>query len=87
MPKSDNWSRQLPRPVIVKDGDTLRRLSDCRAYVLALDDDEARSPQWQRAAAQMLAAAEGGSLEDVVLQFERILIHQNKLVLQDEAGG
>ena len=36
----------------------------------------------------MLEAAEGGSLEEVVLQFERILIHQNKLVLQqDEAGG
>jgi hypothetical protein len=32
MPRSDNWSRQLPRPVIVKGGDALRRLSDCRAY-------------------------------------------------------
>jgi hypothetical protein len=26
----------------------------------------------------MLAAAKGGDLEDVVQQFERILIHQNK---------
>jgi hypothetical protein len=31
----------------------------------------------------MLTAAKGGSLEEVVRQFERILIHQNKLVLQD----
>jgi hypothetical protein len=30
----------------------------------------------------MLAAAKGGDLEEVVLQFERILIYQNKLVLQ-----
>ena len=30
-----------------------------------------------------MLAAQGGSLDDVVLQFERILIHQNKFVLQD----
>jgi hypothetical protein len=29
----------------------------------------------------MLEAAKGGSLEDVVVQFERILIQQNKLAL------
>jgi hypothetical protein len=29
----------------------------------------------------MLAAANGGGLEEVRLQFERILIHRNKLVL------
>jgi hypothetical protein len=35
----------------------------------------------------MLEAAQGGSLDDVVMQFRRILIHQNKLVLQDGATG
>jgi hypothetical protein len=29
----------------------------------------------------------GGSLEEVVQQFEHILIHQNKLVLEDDAAG
>jgi hypothetical protein len=34
------------------------------------------------AAKLMLEAAEGGSLENVVQQFERILFQQNKLILQ-----
>jgi hypothetical protein len=47
-----------------------------------MSSKRARVP-WEHAAQLMLAAAEGGSLEEVVRQFERIFIHQNKLVLQD----
>jgi hypothetical protein len=50
--------------------------------VLALDEGTNALPHWQRAAALMLEAATGGSLEEVVLQFERILFQRGKLVLR-----
>jgi hypothetical protein len=80
--KSENWRRKLPRPIVARGGETLRLLSDCRAYALNLDRDEAARAPWQHAAKLMLAAAHGGDLEEVVIQFERILIHQNKLIFQ-----
>ena len=40
-------------------------LSDCRRYVLNIDEDESALSQWQHAAKLMLAAAEGGSLARV----------------------
>jgi hypothetical protein len=85
--KGEDWRRQLPRPIVVRGGKTLRLLSDCRSYVLDLDEFEAARVPWQHAAQLMLEAAEGGSLEEVVLQFRRILIHQNKLVLGDEPAA
>jgi hypothetical protein len=81
--KSEDWRRKLPRPIVVRGGDTLRLLSDCRSYAIDLDRDEAARAPWRHAAELMLAAAQGGDLEDVVRQFERILIHQNKLALQE----
>jgi hypothetical protein len=80
--RSEDWRQKLPRPIVIRGGKTLRLLTDCRSYVLDLDEFEAARVPWQHAAQLMLEAAEGGSLEEVVRQFERILIHQNKLVLQ-----
>jgi hypothetical protein len=80
--KSEDWRRKLTRPIVVRGGKTLRLLSDCRSYAIDLDRDEAARSPWQHAAELMLAAAKGGDIEEVVLQFERILIHQNKLVIQ-----
>jgi hypothetical protein len=79
--KSENWRRKLPRPIKVRGGETLRLLSDCRTYALKLDRDKALSRPWHHAAKLMLEAAEGGSLEEVVQHIERIVIHENKLVL------
>jgi hypothetical protein len=83
--RSEGWRRMLPWPVVVRGDKTLRLLSDCRSYAIR-DQVEAKLPQWQHAATLMLAAAEGRSLEDVGQQFERILIHQNKLVLRESTG-
>ena len=58
---------------MVRGGKTLRLLSDCRSYAVDLDRDEAARAPWQHAAKLMLAAAKGGYLEEVVLQFKRIL--------------
>lgn len=79
--KSEDWRRRLPRPIMLRDGRALRILSDCREYCIALDDHEAARETWQRTAALMIEAAEGGDLEQVVRQFEAILLHQNKLTL------
>jgi hypothetical protein len=79
--RSEDWRRKLPRPIVIRGGKTLRLLSDCRSYAVALDRDEAAQSKWQHAAELMLAAARGGDLDDVVQQFERILFQQNKLVL------
>jgi hypothetical protein len=84
--RTENWRQKLPRPIVIRGGKTLRLLSDCRSYVLGLDEYESARAPWQHAAKLMIAAAEGGSLEEVVAQFERIVIHENKLVLQDGAG-
>jgi hypothetical protein len=78
--KSENWRRKLPRPIVLRKGKPLLLLSDCRDYALALDEEQ-HHDKWQRAMALMLDAAAGGDLEAVVDQFERILIHQNKIKL------
>jgi hypothetical protein len=79
--KSENWRRRLPRPVRLRSGKTLATLADCRAYCLDLDDYEAARPAWQRTAAMLIEAAEGGDLDRVNRQFEAILLHQNKIAL------
>ena len=84
--RSKGLRRKRPWPIVVRGDKTLRLLSDCRSYAIDRDQVEATLPQWQHAATLMLAAAEGGSLEDVGHQFERILIHQNKLVLRESTG-
>lgn len=82
--KGENWHRRLPRPIHIKGGRVLRILGDCRSYALDLDPYTAAELPWQRAAALMLDAAAGGDLEEVCLQFERILIHQGKLLADVE---
>lgn len=79
--KGEDWRRKLPRPILLRKGKPLTLLSDCRACVLALDDGEQQQDKWQRAAELMFAAATGGDLMAVVDQFERILVHQNKVKL------
>jgi hypothetical protein len=80
--KGEDWRRKLPRPIRFRDGRILAILGDCRDYVLALPDGESGQDKWQHAAKLMFDAAKGGSLIEVVDQFERILIHQNKIKLE-----
>jgi hypothetical protein len=79
--KSENWRQRLPQPIVIRGGKTLTTLGECRDYAVNLDEGEAGQPHWQHAAKLMIDAATGGSLNEVVLQFERILLPQNKLVL------
>ena len=51
-------SQKLTRPLVTKDGGTLRTVLDARAYMLALSKDRKRRAQWQRAAELLLAQAD-----------------------------
>jgi hypothetical protein len=65
------WTRQLPAPLVLNDGQTL---SDARALILALPARHQRNEHWQYAAALLLEAATSrGALKEVAAQFERAL--------------
>src|SRR5262245_56567151 len=51
-------SRKLTRPLVTKDGGTLRTVLDARAYMHRLSKDRERSARWQRAAQLLLAKAD-----------------------------
>jgi len=47
-------SQKLTRPLVTKDGGTLRTILDARSYMLALPKGRERRTQWQRAAELLL---------------------------------
>ena len=69
-------SRKLTRPLVTKDGGTLRTVVDARAYMLVLSKDRERRAQWQRAAELLLAQAD---VADFSKQVELALFHDAKL--------
>jgi hypothetical protein len=79
--RGENWKRALPRPIVLREGKPLRILSDCRNYVLNLAEGEQAHDKRQRAAELLFAVAAGGDMAAVVDQFERTLIHENKINL------
>jgi len=68
--------RKLTRPLPTKDGGTLRRVLDARAYMLRLSKDRERSARWQRATQLLLAKADIGA---VSRQLELALLYDGKL--------
>ena len=48
-------SQKLTRPLLTKDGGTLRTIRDARTYMLALPKRRETAAQWQRAAELLLA--------------------------------
>ena len=47
-------SQKLTRPLVTKDGGTLRTVMDARTYMLALPKRRETSARWQRAAELLL---------------------------------
>ena len=71
------WSARLSRPLILRDGRTLRTLADARAFVLALTPGEQEYQSWQRAAELLIEAAEhGGDIEATTDQVRAALFMQ-----------
>jgi hypothetical protein len=71
-------SQKLTRPIVAKDGGTLRTVLDARTYMLALSKDREHRAQWQRAAELLLAEADVDALSR---QIELALFYDAKLVL------
>ena len=69
-------SQKLTRPLVTKDGGTLRTLLDARAYMLALSKQRETSARWRRAAELLLAEAD---VDAVGKQIELALAYYAKL--------
>jgi hypothetical protein len=54
------WNVRLARPVHLEDGRTINTLSDARAIILGLAQEDQRRPQWQAMAGLLLSAAGAG---------------------------
>jgi hypothetical protein len=50
-------SQKLSRPILTKDGATLRTVGDARDYMLAMPDARAMREQWQVAAKMIIEHA------------------------------
>ena len=68
-----DWSRNLSRPLKIKDGSVLVTLSDVRAFVLELPETEQRWQSWTTVTDELLKAADGGDLTGVTEAAERAL--------------
>lgn len=77
--KRPDWSRKLPRPIVIPDIMTMTTLADVRELVDRLLPDGHRKRQtWQHVARCLAAAALGGEIEDcaaslrLALSIERV---------------
>ena len=71
-------SQKLTRPLVTKDGGTLRTVMDARTYMLALPKRRETSARWQRAAELLLAEADVDAFSK---QIELALFYDAKLDL------
>jgi len=71
-------SQKLTRPLVTKDGSTLRMVLDARAYMLALPKRRETAAQWQRAAELLLDGADVAAFSKAV---ELALFYDAKLDL------
>jgi hypothetical protein len=80
--KHPRWSTSLARPIMVKDGPTLRTLHDVRAFMLGLPEGIQLRQSWQKAAELLIAAADGnGDVDATTRQTELALFLEAKLGL------
>jgi hypothetical protein len=70
-----NWSRSLPRPLVIPGVMTLRTLADVKELLRHLPKEVRARSTWQRIAALVDDAARGGTTPtDVTVALELVLI-------------
>jgi hypothetical protein len=74
-----NWRKKLAYIVYARDGTELKTLRDASEYALGLPDGEQLRPEWQHAAALLIAAAAGGDVEAATHQVKAALFLNAKL--------
>jgi hypothetical protein len=72
--KRPNWSRPLPRPLVIPGVMTLKTLADVRKLLGYLPKDVRARSTWQGVANQLNAAARGADPADVVVALQLVLM-------------
>ncbi len=65
MAKRADWSRLLPRPLVIPTVMTLSTLADVRELMRHLPEDRRARPTWRHVAAELEKAAAGADAVDV----------------------
>jgi hypothetical protein len=73
MPRA-NWSRPLPRPLIIPTVMTLRTLADVRELIRHLPVEHRNSRIWRYVAGQVEKAATGGDVAEAAIALRLALI-------------
>jgi hypothetical protein len=69
-----NWSRALPRPLVLPYVMTLKTLADVRALMRHLPEDRRQRTTWRHVAAQLTEAAAGADPVDVTIALRLVLM-------------
>ena len=68
-----NWSRALPRPLLIPDVMVLATLADVRTLMQHLPADRRERQTWRQVAADIEAAAAGGDIEGAAIGLRMVL--------------
>jgi hypothetical protein len=69
-----NWSRPLPRPLVIPDVMTLKTLADVRRLIERhLPEDRRNRPTWRHVRAELAKAAAGADTADVAFALRIVL--------------
>ena len=69
-----DWSRPLPRPLLIPKVMTLRTLADVRRLLEYLPAKHRSRPTWQHVEAHLKAAAGGADAADVAVALQMVLM-------------
>jgi hypothetical protein len=72
LPRPD-WSRALPRPLVIPEVMTLKTLADVRELMRHLPEDRRERPTWRHVASQLDKAAAGTDPADFVVALRMVL--------------
>jgi hypothetical protein len=72
LPRS-NWSRALPRPLVIPDVMTLKTLDDVRTLMSHLPEDRLQKQMWRHVALQLKQAAADGDTTKVSVSLRMVL--------------
>ncbi len=72
-----NWSRALPRPLVIPTVMTIKTLADVRALIRHLPAEHRERPTWRHVAAVLEQAAAGADAVDVAVALRLALMLEN----------
>jgi len=72
-----DWSRPLPRPIVIPEMMALQTLADVQALMRHLPEDRRQRSAWRHLAAQLDEAAGSGDTTDVTIALRLVLTLEN----------